>query len=145
MRLGAGIDHVIGKRSCGPTPQWKHRHDSSAGKLAFAVGPYILPKQVAENHVRHLGCSCGSDGLCHFALIDFIWAWIGDMNDNRAQIGGIELRAQKFFTHPVHADSLKRIGHRGQSADNFEIAGDTHLMQRPRAVFAARPCDEGLG
>ena len=67
------------------------------------------------------------------------------MNDNRAQTGGIELRAQQFFTHPVHADAVKRVGHRGQGADNFEIAGNARLMQRPRAVFAARPRDEGLG
>src|SRR4029078_1986063 len=93
MRLGAGIDHVIGKRSCRPTPQWKNRHDPGAGKLAFAGGPYILQKQVAENYVRHLGCSRGSDGLCHFALIDFIWTWIGDMKDKRGEIGGSELRA----------------------------------------------------
>ena len=66
------------------------------------------------------------------------------MNDNRAKTGGIELRAQQFFTHSVHADAVKRIGHRGQGADNFEIAGGARLTQRPRAVFAARPGYQGF-
>lgn len=67
------------------------------------------------------------------------------MNDQRAQTGGIKLSAQQFFTHPVHTDAVKRVGHRDQGADNFQIAGKARLMQRPCAVFAARPCDEGLG
>jgi hypothetical protein len=53
------------------------------------------------------------------------------MNDDRAQTGGIDLTAEQILTHPVHADAVKRVGHRSQGADNFEFACNARLMQRP--------------
>ena len=105
--------------------------------MSLAVGPYIHQKQVAENHVCHARCSRGSDGLYHLALIDFVRARIWEMNDDPAETSGIELSAEEFFTHPVYAHAVKRVGYRGQGTDDFKLAGNASLMQRPRAVFAA--------
>ena len=66
------------------------------------------------------------------------------MNDDPAETSGIELSAEEFFTHPVYAHAVKRVGYRGQGTDDFKLASNTRLMQRPRAVFTARPCDEGF-
>src|SRR5262245_3516139 len=39
----------------------------------------------------------------------------------------------------MHAHAAESVGDRCQGANNFEIARATCFMQRPRAVFAARP------
>src|SRR5262245_51928757 len=80
-----------------------------------------------------------------FALIDYVRARIRDMNDDRAQTGGIHLTAEQVLTYPMHADAVKLVGHRSQGADNFEFACNSRLMQRPCAVFTARPCNKSFG
>ena len=85
-----------------------------------------------------------ADRLRHFLLVDLVRAGIRNVHDDREQTGSIQLRAQQFFADAVHADAAESIGHRGQSADDIEIAGAARLMQRPRAVLAARPGDECL-
>lgn len=67
------------------------------------------------------------------------------MNDDRAQTGGIDLTAEQVLTYPVHADAMKLVGHRSQGADNFEFACNARFMQRPCAVFTARPCNKSFG
>jgi len=56
----------------------------------------------------------------------------------------LELRLQQLLAHAMHADARKFVGHRGQRADHVEFTGAPHLVQRPGAVLAARPGDQGF-
>ena len=56
-----------------------------------------------------------------------------------------QLRLQNLLAHAVDRYPVEGLGHRRQRADNIEFTRSPDLVERERAVLAARPRDQAFG
>ena len=137
-------DHRVRQRQGRPQPQRKQRRDAGAVELLLAVGLDILKEQIAEDDVGDALADGAGHGFAHSRLVDRVWAGIGYRHDARRQSRCIQLRPQNLLPHAVDRYPVERLGHRRQRADNIEFTRAPDLVQRERAVLAARPRDQCL-
>src|SRR5262249_19687786 len=78
----------------------------------------------------------------HLALVDVVRARKRNAHDGRRQACGLELRGEQLLANAVHAHATELVRHRGERADDLELARTAHLVQRPGAGLAARPGDQ---